>query len=88
MKKDDLTKANLLMYKIDFLQQKSNALHQACCGLVQKKTEEVTENQLTDFVRQLLESFEGCMALTDVVRTLTAEYERKIKTCEIELEEI
>ena len=82
MNRETLDKGNKLQAKIDFLQKKSDALYNACRTLIQEKAETVTEEQMTSFVRQLMESFEGCMALTDIVKVVTDDYKHKIKEYE------
>ena len=88
MNKETLDKGNKLQANIDFLQKKSDALYNACRTLIQEKAETVTEEQMTSFVRQMMESFEGCMALTDIVRVVTDDYKRRIKEYEKAFDEL
>ena len=83
-----LSKGNQLQTRIGFLQKKSDELYNACRELIQKRTEDITEKQLTAFVKKLMETFEGDMALTDIVRVVTDEYKRKIEQCQKEFEEL
>ena len=73
---------------INFLQEKKDALFYACRDLIQEKAETVTEKQLSGFVIKLMESFEGSMALTDIVRVVTDDYKHKIKEYEKAFEEL
>ena len=88
MNRETLDKGNKLQANIDFLQKKSDALYYACRTLIQEKAETVTEEQMTSFVTLLMESFEGCMALTDIVRVVTDDYKHKIKEYEKAFEEL
>jgi predicted transcriptional regulator len=88
MDKVTLSKGNQLQTRIEFLQKKSDELYNACRELIQEKTEDITEKQLTAFVKKLMETFDGSMALTDIVRVVTDDYKRKIEQCQKEFEEL
>ena len=83
-----LSKGNQLQTRIGFLQKKSDELYNACRELTQENTEDITEKQLTAFVKKLMETFDGSMALTDIVRVVTDNYKRKIEQCQKEFEEL
>lgn len=88
MDKETLDKGNKLQNNINFLQEKKDALFYACRDLIQEKAETVTEKQLSGFVIKLMESFEGSMALTDIVRVVTDNYEQKIKAFQQEFDKL
>jgi hypothetical protein len=88
MDKVTLDKGNKLQNNMKFLQEKKDALFYACRDLIQEKAETVTEEQLSGFVMKLMESFEGSMALTDIVRVVTDDYEQKIKAFQQEFDEL
>lgn len=83
-----LNKGNQLQARIGFLQKKSDELYNACRELIQEKTEDITEKQLTAFVKKLMETFDGSLALTDIVRVVTDDYKRKIEKCQKEFDEL
>ena len=88
MDKETLDKGNKLQNNIKFLQEKKDALFYACQDLIQENVETMTNEQMTKFIRKLMESFEGSMALTDIVRVVTDDYERKIKAFQQEFDEL
>ena len=83
-----LSKGNQLQTRIEFLHKKSDELYNACRELIQEKTEDITDKQLTAFVKKLMETFDGSLALTDIVRVVTDDYKRKIEQCQKEFEEL
>lgn len=88
MNKETLDKGNILQTRIEFLQKKSDELYNACRELIQERTEDITEKQLTAFVKKLMETFDGSMALTDIVRVVTDDYKRKISEYQKEFDEL
>ena len=88
MDRSTLDKGNRLLKNINFLQQKSDALYQACCTLIQDKTEAITEDQITTFVKKLMESLEGIMALTDIVKHVNEEYKYHIEEYQKQFDEL
>jgi hypothetical protein len=88
MDKETLDKGNKLQNNIKFLQEKKDALFYACQDLIQENVETMTNEQMTKLVWKLMESFEGSMALTDIVRVVTDDYERKIKAFQQEFDEL
>ena len=83
-----LSKGNQLQTRIGFLQKKSDELYNACRELIQEKTGDITEKQLTAFVKKLMETFDGSMVLTDIVRVVTDDYKRKIEQYQKEFDEL
>jgi len=88
MDKETLDKGNKLQNNIKFLQEKKDALFYACQELIQENVETTTNEQTTKLVQKLMESFEGSMALTDIVRVVNDDYERKIKAFQQEFDEL
>lgn len=88
MDKVTLSKGNQLQTRIEFLQKKSDEIYNACRELIQERTEDITEEQLTAFVKKLMETFDGSMALTDIVRVVTDDYKRKISEYQKEFDEL